>query len=1021
MNLRSILFQKKNLWHVGAIALFLIITSVYLSPNLKGYSIKQADIVNFVGMSREVQDYRINDGEQILWTNAMFSGMPTTQISVLYEGNWFAKSLNKIVGLGLPYPMIYLFIYFISFYILGLSLRIKPYISTLGAIAFGLSSYFLIILEAGHNSKAAAIGFLPLLIAGFILTYRAKKYILATGFAAIGMMLELAANHIQITYYAAFFLVFLGIVELVKAAKSAQIINFLKRTALLLVGYGLAILVNYGNIFGTLDYTKETIRGGSELTVTPDGSNDINEINESGLDKNYVTNWSYGINETFTFFVPNFKGGVSQPIGANEKNRDYIKAAPRQFQQNLSQGAYQYWGDQPFTSGPVYIGIIVMLLAFLALYYVTDKYKWGILTTTLLVITLSWGKNFVSALILIPILLYLMNLFIADEKKRFSFNVVNTALLIFILMTGSAFSNTSLTDLFLQIMPGYNKLRAVTIILAIAELTIPVLGILFLHTLIKNKSEIQNNLKPLLTISGILLLVLVAFYVSPTTFNTFVTNQELGQLDKIQDPQQLAGYEAFFEELSVVRQSIFRADVGRSIGFLIVAIALLVAFLKTNLNKFAFIGVLTIFIFADLYTVDNRYLSTEKRGKNYDQWTESFKQEFPFNEGKAEKEILSRELALNPSIQNKIDSAVAILKTNLKGASNLEKQRKIDFLKHRVLNRNTNFRVLDIGNAFNSSYVGYFNKSIGGYHGAKLSRYQDLIEFHLSKNNQGVINMLNTKYLIETVRNARGEISDSKLVSINENAMGNAWLAKNVKFVENANEEILAMEPNLAYVIASKNTATVLVNNKPIETASITADEVISVIPSGATEAIPVQVPYQALQNEALALILDSTGINWAYDKTPDSLVNKLFSIQIEADKGWNPENTTIADIRYKPYISKEHYPANGQIEMLHYHPDKLTYRFNSNEDELAVFSEIYYDKGWKAYIDSKEVPISRVNYVLRAIEVPAGEHTIEFVFKSNSYEKAGLLANIGNFGIIIILVFGIYFELIKYKKDMSI
>jgi uncharacterized membrane protein YfhO len=278
--------------------------------------------------------------------------------------------------------------------------------------------------------------------------------------------------------------------------------------------------------------------------------------------------------------------------------------------------------------------------------------------------------------------------------------------------------------------------------------------------------------------------------------------------------------------------------------------------------------------------------------------------------------------------------------------------------------------------------------------------------------------MLNTKYLIETIRNSRGEIVDSKLVSINENAMGNAWLAKNVKFVNNANEEIEAMEPNLEYVIESKNTGRVLVDNKPIEVASITANQVISVIPQGATEAIPVQVPYQALQNETLALIIDSSGINWAYDKTPDSLVNKLFSIEVDAAKGWNPENTTVVDTRYKTSISKEKYPAKGQIEMINYHPDKLTYKFKSSEDELAIFSEVYYENGWKAFIDSEEVPITRVNYVLRAIEVPAGEHTIEFVFESETYERSGLLANIGNLGIIFIILIGVYFEVLKTKAE---
>ncbi|MFK8038650.1 MAG: YfhO family protein [Crocinitomicaceae bacterium] len=1020
MDLKSLLFQKKNLWHVGSIAIFLIITTIYLSPNLSGYTVQQADIVNFVGMSREIQDYRENDGNQIMWTNAMFSGMPSTQISVKYEGNWLAQGLKKVVGLGLPYPMAFLFIYFISFYILGLSLKIKPYISALGAIAFGLSSYFIIIIEAGHNSKAGAIGFIPILIAGFILTYRSKKYILAAGFAAIGMLLELAANHIQITYYASFLLLFLGIVELVKAIKSNDVSNFLKRTVLLILGYGLALLVSYGNIFGTLEYSKQTIRGGSELTITADGNNNTDQINQKGLDKDYVTNWSYGLGETFSFIVPNFKGGETQLLGSDKANRDYIKEAPSQFRKNLSESGNKYWGDQPFTSGPVYIGVIVVFLAFLSLLYVNDKYKWALLSATLLAITLSWGKNFVSVLVLIPILLYLGNLFLEDKKKIFGFNITITGLLLIILFAGNSISEMSLTDFFLEYLPGYNKLRAVTIILALAELCIPVLGILFLNKIIKNKEEINANIKPLLVASSGFLLLMIGFYIAPETFNTFLSNQELGTLNSIEDPQQLAGYEAFFDELVNVRQAIFKADVARSLGFLVVGIGLVFAYLKLNLNKYVLVGALSIFIFADLFTVDNRYLATEKSGKNYAQWTERYKLIFPFKAGDAEKEILKREIALNPSIETKIDSALSNLKTELKesGASSLEKNRQIDFLTYRILNRNTNFRVLELGNSFNSSYVGYFNKSIGGYHGAKLSRYQDLIEFHLSQDNPAVIDMLNTKYMLQTERNRKGEISNTKLVKVNQNAMGNAWLAKEVKIVENANEEIQAMSSSSSYQINSKEKMQVLVDNKSIVSTTISEKQSITILPPGQSEPIPVNVPFQALQDQSLALILDTAGLNWVYDSTPDSLVEKIFTIGADGKSGWDPRETTLIDNRFKDNISHSNYNALGSIEMTNYHPDRITYKFNSNEKELAVFSEMYYRDGWTAYIDKEKVPISRVNYVLRAIEVPAGEHQVEFIYESNSFKQAGILANIGNIGIILLLIGGIYFEFVKQKSE---
>lgn len=1019
MDFKSLIFQKKNLWHVGSIALFIIVSAAYLSPNLSGYTVKQADIVNFVGMSREVQDFRQNDGDQILWTNSMFSGMPSTQISVKYEGNWLAQGLKKVISFGLPYPIAFLLIYFISFYILGLSLKIKPYISALGAIAFGLSSYFIIIIEAGHNSKAGAIGFIPIMVAGFILTYRSKRYILSAGFAAAGMLLELAANHIQITYYVSFLLFFLGITELVRAAKSGTISDFLKRTGLLAVGYTFAILVSYGNIFGTLEYSKQTIRGGSELTITADGNNTEDQLNSAGLDKDYVTNWSYGLGETFTFIIPNYKGGETQLLGSDKANRDYIRAAPSQFRKNIAESGNKYWGDQPFTSGPVYVGIIVVLLAFLAMFYIDDKYKWALLSATLLAITLSWGKNFVSVLVIIPILLYCGNLFLKEHKTRLIYNSVVTGLLLFIVAAGASFSNVSLTDFFLEYLPGYNKLRAVTIILALAEFCIPVLGILFLNQIIKNKEEIKSNITPLFIISGGFVLMMILFYVAPDLFNSFLSEQELGMLVGIEDPQQLAGYEAFFAELENVRKAIFKSDVARSLGFLIVGLGVILAYLKLNLNKYVFVSILAVFILADLFSVDSRYLSTEKQGKNYSQWTEKFKQQYPFSAGDAEKEILKREIAENPEIQTKIDSALAVLKTELKAykSSNLEKNRRNDFMTYRILNRNTNFRVLELGNSFNSSYVGYFNKSIGGYHGAKLSRYQDLIEFHLSKNNPAVLDMLNAKYMLQTQRNSRGEIANTKLAKVNSNAMGNAWLAKEVKFVADANEEIQAMSSSSTYQITNKGIAQVLVDGKAISTATISESQSIAVLPSGQLSPIPVSVPFPALEEQNLALVLDSSGVNWVYDSAPDSLVNKVFSIGLGGKAGWNPRETTLVDNRFNKNIIQSSYPSAGEINMTNYHPDKITYKFKSAQKELAVFSEIYYKDGWTAYIDKKKVPISRVNYVLRAIEVPAGEHDIEFVFTSKTYEQAGFLAQIGNFGIILLVLIGLYFEILKSKN----
>ena len=278
--------------------------------------------------------------------------------------------------------------------------------------------------------------------------------------------------------------------------------------------------------------------------------------------------------------------------------------------------------------------------------------------------------------------------------------------------------------------------------------------------------------------------------------------------------------------------------------------------------------------------------------------------------------------------------------------------------------------------------------------------------------------MLNTKYFLQTERNNRSEIVNSKLVNINPNAMGNAWLAKNLKFVENANEEILAMSSAKSYQIESKGLYQVLVDGQAIDKATVSEKQSIAILTATGTEPVAVNVPFQALQDQSLAAILDSNGVNWVYNNTPDSVVKKLFTISLGSNNGWNPSETTIIDNRFKGNISQATYSGNGTIKMTSYHPEKMTYSFTSDENALAIFSEIYYQDGWTAYVDHQPVPISRVNYVLRAIDVPAGEHTIEFIYESKSFEKAGMLANIGNFGIILLLLGGIYFEFIRKQSE---
>lgn len=1012
MNLKNRILKKSNLWHVGAIALFIIISCAYFSPALKGYAVKQGDIVNYVGMSREVADYHDNNDEQILWTNSMFSGMPSTQISTQYEGTWLAKSVTAIVRMGLPAPIFFMFVYFFGFYILALSLRIKPYLAVLGSIAFGFSSYFIVIIEAGHTSKAAAIGLAPLMIAGFIMAYRFKNWVLGVGLASLFLMVELAANHVQITYYMAFVLVLIGIAEFVRYFKEKKLAQFGKITGFLLLGYLFAVLINYGNLFGTIEYSKQTIRGGSELTILANGEENT-EIKTTGLDRDYVTNWSYGRAETFSLFVPNYKGGETQAIGQNEANEEYLKELNGNYLQGVAQ-SNQYWGNQPFTSGPVYIGIIVMFLAFLGMVYVKDRIKWALLSVTLLTIMLSWGSNYVSAIVLLPILLYNVNLFL-EGKNQLIFTIVNSVLLFFTMTSGDLFVASSLTDFFLDYVPGYNKLRAVTIILVVAELCAPLLGILFLQKLVKKREEIQKESLGLIIVSSFFFLVLLIMYVSPGAFNTFLSDQEQAGIAAITDPNILEQYSVFYDELKNTRMEIFKADVLRSLGFLVVAIGFVFSFVYFKYSKYVLGGGLTVFILMDLVLVDQRYLNNDESRGNYNQWVEKYQMIYPFAAGDGERQILTLESQLHPELGVKIDSALKVLEAEMKeqdGISNREKQVRRDFMTFRIMNRNTNFRVYEEGNPFNSSYTSYFNKSIGGYHGAKLSRYQDLIDFHISRGNPAVLNMLNTKYYLRPQRDERGGMANTQLTHINTQAMGNAWFAKDIQLVADANEEIMAMESYNVTRLKTKGDAQVFVDGEAVAEAKLKGDEAIAILLPGMEEPMPIDnVPFSAVATQALALIVDSTGLNWVYDSAPDSLFNKVFSLTSGAKGGWVPTQTTLVDQRYAANVSESSYSGSGTIEMVSYHPDHLVYSSNSADKQFAVFSEMYYEGGWKAFVDNEEVPVVRANYVLRAIEVPAGAHEIRFEFELETYNKAKTMALIGTIALLLLLIYGIFVE----------
>ncbi|MDR4988329.1 MAG: YfhO family protein [Bacteroidales bacterium] len=684
--------------YLAAIALFLVMTLAYVSPVLEGKRLKQPDIVNWQGMSKEITDFRDQTGEEALWTNSMFGGMPAFQISVQWANN-IAGFFHNVMTLWLPRPADMIFLYFAGFFIFLLMLKVNPWIAFAGAVGFAFSSYHFIIIEAGHNSKAVAIGYMAPVLGSIIYTFR--RNILTGGvFFAVFMGLQLYANHFQMTYYLAIAVVFYGLVELYEHLRREQALLFFKKFGVLTAALVLAVGINIGNFWGTWSYTSETMRGGSELTIG-------DETRTSGLSKEYITNWSYGIGETFTLLIPNAKGGATGPLGQHKTALDQVNPAYR----NIIAQENHYWGDQPFTSGPVYVGVVVLFFFFLALFLEKSRLKWALLAAIILGIMLSWGKNFMP-----------------------------------------------LTDFFIDYVPGYNKFRAVSMTLVIVELCIPALAFLGMYRLYENPGILSVKHTAFLTALGLTAALSLLFYLFPKQFFSFASAMETQAYRQwaADEPMMAAQIRDFVQNLEAARVAIFRSDAIRSFFFALAAGGITLLYASKKMGKPLFVLLVVAAITLDMWPVNRRYL-------NNDNFVHRRVAERPYDLRAADQYILADQ---------------------------------------------DQFRVLDLTvSTFNNAHTSYFHHSIGGYHGAKLQRYQDLIDVHIMDEMQrigsqiaagrdnpegvdflaghNVLNMLNTRYIIyhpqaEPIRNPF--------------AAGNAWFVNRYTIVDHADEEILKLE-----------------------------------------------------------------------------------------------------------------------------------------------------------------------------------------------------------------------------------
>lgn len=914
---------KRLLPALAAVAFFYALCLTYFSPVLEGKGLDQHDIKQWKGMAQEINEHRDATGEEALWTGSMFSGMPAYQIMV----KWTANLLSWVDGAFhgfLPRPANFLFLYLLGMYVLLRILKVDPWLSVVGAIAFAFSSYFFVILPAGHTSKANAIGYMPLVFGAMYLLYRGDKWTGAS-LLALFLGLEVMMNHVQITYYLAMLLGLFGLAEAARAFREKTLPDFALRSGLGVVAVGLALVCNLGMLWSTVEYGKYSTRGKSELTILPDGSKD-DGLRTAGLDRDYVTQYSYGKQESFTFLVPDAKGGFSSVIG---NGPEVAKADPR-LRENVAQ-MNRYWGDQLSTAGPQYAGAIIVVLMLLLLLQAEGRDRWWIAGSVLLLLLQVGIANAapfneldntvqvmgIKASLLAGALL-IIYLIAGLVLMRDSLVYALFSALLLTLMLSWGRNHMPLTDFFLEHVPGYDKFRSVTMILVVLSLAVSVLAMLYVDRLLKNGGWDKVMEKRTLIGVGSVLVLLLAFAVMPDNFFSFVSDQERAMLTQQAEdsPEMAERISLFVDSLKDVRIGIFTADVWRSFAFVLGIGILLFLFGRKMVGRTVFIAGLGLLVLLDQWTVDKRYMHNEKEKGRYVQWADLAELNKPFVPTATDKAILEAEW--NPAAEEAHKAVVARLKEEKQKESGANKVLKADeelAARFQSLRRhNGGHRVLTLNNPFNSTQVSYFHRSLGGYHGAKLKRYQELIEFQIGGAMQriggllqsgtslpqidsllakeSVLNMLNTRYII---------YNPERPPIRNTNALGAAWFVDEVQWEKDADAEIMALG---------------------------------------------------------------------SFDPARTALVDERY-------------RAVIGDAPLTP-------DPSASVELTDYATNKLTYTVRSQAGGVVVFSEIWYGPDWHATIDGQPVEHARADYVLRALRVPAGDHKVEFHIRSKPFHTSG-------------------------------
>lgn len=840
---------RRVLPDVLAIILFVAISvSYFFTPIRDGLVLSGHDHSAPAGSSVEMNHYReTHHGERTRWTNSLFGGMPTYQMSPSYDSTDVLSVFEKVYQLGLPAVAAYVFMMLLGFYILLRAFDFRVWMAALGAVLWAFSSYYFIIIAAGHIWKLLTLSFIPPTIAGMVLCYKGR-YLPGIIVTALFTALQILSNHVQMTYYFLFVMGFMLLAYLADAIKKHTLGRWTKATACFAVGGLLGIAINMSNLYHTWEYSKESMRGKSELTQKTKNPADQTS---SGLERSYITMWSYGLGETWTLLVPNTKGGASMPLAASKTAMEHANANYSPIYQAFT----QYWGEQPGTSGPVYVGAFVLMLFILGLFIVRGPMKWCLLAATILSILLSWGKNFMG-----------------------------------------------FTDFFLDYVPMYDKFRTVASILVIAEFTIPLLAMLALKKLVEDPACLEGKSerwhfprKHYLTLSfaltgGVALL----FWLMPDLFfGDYLSSADQSYMCQYVEagyiPQQLSA--DILRNMSDMRRAMFTADAMRSFIVVGVGALVLLAYRWKRIKEVPMVICLIILCLADMWGVNKRYL----------------------NDG-----MFSAPSARMQELQQ-TEADEMILAAN-QGAYN------------RVLNLTVS--------TFNDNTTSYYHKSIGGYHPAKLRRYQELIEEHIHQemgrinraivDTRGelqecngdslfpVLNMLNTAWVI------LGTKDGHKMAVPNPWAAGNAWYVPEVRYVQDADAEIASL-------------------------------------------------------------------------------------------REINPKHTAVANECFQEILgSSSEQDSTSFVVLKEYEANRLAYEATSTKGGVVVFSDIYYP-GWSCTIDGKETPIARVNYVLRAIQVPAGKHSIVMSFYPKSVQVTETIAYIA---LALLVVLTLIYGLVSLRRS---